>query len=47
MGLPLALLTFGSEGLELAAGFASIVMVSYSTANSAISSENYSLKKYY
>ena len=45
MGLPLALLTFGSEGLALAAGFASIVMVSHFTANSAISSGNYSLKK--
>jgi len=41
MGLPLALLTFGSEGLALAAGFASIVMVSHFTANSAISSGNY------
>jgi predicted permease len=45
MGLPLALLTFGSEGLALAAGFASIVMVSHFTANSAISSGNYSFKK--
>jgi predicted permease len=45
MGLPLALLTFGSEGLALAAGFASIVMVSHFTANTAISSGNYSVKK--
>ena len=45
MGLPLALLTFGNEGLALAAGFASIVMVSHFTANTAISSGNYSVKK--
>jgi len=45
MGLPLALLTFGNEGLALAAGFASIVMVSHFTANTAISSGNYSIKK--
>jgi predicted permease len=45
MGLPLALLTFGSEGLALAAGFASIVIVSHFTPNSATSSANYSLKK--
>ncbi len=45
MGLPLALLTFGNEGLALAAGFASIVMVSHFTVNTAISSGNYSIKK--
>ena len=45
MGLPLALLTFGNEGLALGAGFASIVMVSHFTANTAISSGNYSIKK--
>ena len=45
MGLPLALLTFGNEGLALGAGFASIVMVSHFTANTAISSGNYSVKK--
>ena len=45
MGLPLALLTFGNEGLALAAGFASIVMVSHFTTNTAISSGNYSVKK--
>ena len=45
MGIPLSLLAFGNEGLALAAGFASIVMVSHFTANTAISSGNYSLKK--
>ena len=45
MGIPLSLLAFGNEGLALAAGFASIVMVSHFTANSAISSGIYSLKK--
>ncbi len=45
MGIPLSLLAFGNEGLALAAGFASIVMVSHFTANTAISSGNYSIKK--
>ncbi|NBZ97959.1 MAG: hypothetical protein EBS46_04185 [Proteobacteria bacterium] len=45
MGIPLSLLAFGNEGLALAAGFASIVMVSHFTANTAISSGNYSLKR--
>jgi len=45
MGIPLSLLAFGNEGLALAAGFASIVMVSHFTANAAISSGNYSLKR--
>jgi predicted permease len=36
MGLPLALLTLGSEVLALAVVFASIVMVSHFTTNSAI-----------
>ena len=45
MGIPLSLLAFGNEGLALAAGFASIVMVSHFTANTAISSGNYSFKK--
>jgi predicted permease len=45
MGIPLSLLAFGNEGLALAASFASIVMVSHFTANTAISSGNYSLKK--
>ena len=45
MGIPLSLLAFGNEGLALAAGFASIVMVSHFTVNTAISSGNYSLKK--
>jgi predicted permease len=45
MGLPLSLLAFGNEGLALAAGFASVVMVSHFTINYAISSGNYSLKK--
>jgi predicted permease len=45
MGIPLSLLAFGNEGLALAAGFASIVMVSHFTANTAISSGNYTLKK--
>jgi hypothetical protein len=39
MGLPLVFLTFGSEGLALAVGFASIEMVSHFTANSAIYQE--------
>ena len=45
MGIPLSLLAFGNEGLALAAGFASIVMVSHFTVNTAISSGNYSFKK--
>lgn len=45
MGIPLSLLAFGNEGLALAAGFASIVMVSHFTVNTAISSGNYSIKK--
>ena len=45
MGIPLSLLAFGNEGLALAAGFASIVMVSHFTANTGISSGNYSIKK--
>jgi len=44
MGLPLCLLAFGNEGLALAAAFASIIMVSHFTVNTAISSGNFSIK---
>jgi len=44
MGIPLCLLAFGNEGLALAAAFASIVMVSHFTVNTAISSGNFSIK---
>ncbi len=46
MGLPLALLTFGSERSRISCMVLPLLyMVSHFTANSAISSGNYSLKK--